>query len=194
MLDKVVLKGPEVQMTDAEFFRFCQDNRDLNIERNAQREIIIMSPTYTSTGFINGRILFQLEAWNERSQLGLGFDSSAGFTLPDGSMRSPDAAWMTLAKWQGLTEDEKESFAPVCPDFVLELKSKTDRLTDLQEKMESWIANGAQLGWLVVLEEETVYIYQPEQAVRQHSDFSTPLSGDPVLPGFELDFSKLKLP
>ncbi len=194
MLDRVVLKGSEVQMTDAEFLRFCQDNRDLNIERNAQREIIIMSPTYASTGSINSKILFQLEAWNERHQLGLGFDSSAGFTLPDGSMRSPDASWMTLAKWQQLSEDEKESFAPVCPDFVLELKSKTDRVADLQEKMKSYLANGARLGWLVVLEEETVHIYQPEQAVRQHSDFSTPLSGDPVLPGFHLDFSKLKLP
>lgn len=181
-------------MTDAEFFRFCQDNRDLNIERNAQREIIIMSPTYASTGFVNGKILFQLEAWNEQHALGLGFDSSAGFTLPDGSMRSPDAAWMTLEKWQRLTEEEKESFAPVCPDFVLELKSKSDRLSDLQEKMENYIANGAQLGWLVVLEEETVHIYRPEQPVRQHTNFSNPLSGDPVLPGFSLDFTRLKLP
>ena len=181
-------------MTDAEFLRFCQDNRDLNIERNAQREIIIMPPTYTKTGFINVRIASQLDAWAQRNQSGITFDSSAGFTLPDGSVRSPDASWMTLAKWQQLSEDEKESFAPVCPDFVLELKSKTDRLPDLQEKMESYLANGARLGWLLVPEEETVYIYQPEQAVRQHSDFSTPLSGDPVLPGFYLDFSKLKLP
>ena len=194
MLDKVVLKGAEVQISDAEFFRFCQDNRDLNIERNAQREIIIMSPTNSKTGSANLRIASRLDLWNEQSQLGTAFDSSTGFTLPDGSIRSPDASWMTLEKWQRLTEEEKESFAPVCPDFVLELKSKTDRLADLQEKMESWLANGAQLGWLVVLEEETVYIYQPGEPVGQHSTFSTPLSGDPVLPGFRLDFSKLRLP
>ena len=194
MLNKVVLKGPEVQMTDAEFLRFCQGNRDLNIERNAQREIIITPPTYTNTGFVNVRIASQLDGWAQKNQSGIAFDSSTGFTLPDGAVRSPDASWMTLEKWQQLSEDEKESFAPVCPDFVLELKSKTDRLADLQEKMESYLANGARLGWLLVLEEEIVYIYQPQQAVRQHTDFSTPLSGDPVLPGFELDFSKLKLP
>ena len=181
-------------MTDAEFFRFCQDNRDLNIERNAQREIIIMSPTSSKTGSASLRIASRLDVWSEQSQLGIAFDSSTGFTLPDGSMRSPDASWMTPEKWEALTETEQESFAPVCPDFVLELKSKTDRLQDLQEKMESYIANGAQLGWLVVLEEETVDVYQPGQPVRQHTDFSQPLVGDPVLPGFQLDFSKLKLP
>ena len=194
MLDKVVLKGPEVQMTDAEFLRFCQDNRDLNIERNAQREIIIMSPTHTSTGFVNLRIATQIDMWTQQSQLGIAFDSSAGFTLPDGSMRSPDVSWVALQRWQQLTEAQKEGFAAVCPDFVLELKSKTDRLSDLQEKMESYIANGAQLGWLVVLEEQTVYIYEPGHPVRQHTDFSVPLSGAPVLPDFHLDFSQLKLP
>lgn len=181
-------------MTDREFFNFCQANRDLNIERNAQREIIIMSPTNSKTGSINLRIASQLDTWNEKNQLGIAFDSSTGFTLPDGSVRSPDAAWLSLAKWQQLTEAEQEQFAPVCPEFVLELKSKTDRLADLQSKMESWIENGAQLGWLVALEEKTVYIYAPNQAVRQHNDFNSALSAAPVLPGFALDFSRLKLP
>ncbi len=126
-------------MTDAEFLRFCQDNRDLNIERNAQREIIIMSPTHTSTGFVNLRIATQIDVWTQQSQLGIAFDSSAGFTLPDGSMRSPDVSWVALQRWQQLTEAQKEGFAAVCPDFVLELKSKTDRLSDLQEKMESYV-------------------------------------------------------
>ena len=194
MLDKIVLKGPKMQMTDEEFFNFCQDNRDLNIERNAQREIIIMSPTNSSTGFINTKILYQLEAWNQNHQRGLVFDSSTGFTLPDGSIRSPDVSWLSLAKWQQLTDAEKDRFSPVCPEFVVELKSKSDRLTDLQEKMESWIENGAQLGWLIVLEEETVYVYQPGASLQQHQDFAITLSADPVLPGFSLDFSKLKLP
>ncbi len=194
MLDKITLRGLEEQMTNEEFFSFCQANRDLKIERNAQREIIIMSPTYTSTGFINNKVLYQLEAWNEQHQLGVTFDSSTGFTLPDGSVRSPDAAWLSLEKWHQLTEAEKEQFAPVCPEFIVELKSKTDRLVDLQEKMENWIKNGVQLGWLIALDEKTVYIYSRNQAVQQHEDFNSDLSAAPVLPGFALDFSRLKLP
>lgn len=191
MLDKVILKGPEVKMSDAEFFRFCQDNRDLNIERNAQREIIIMSPTYAKTGLINLRIATQLDVWNETARLGVAFDSSAGFTLPDGSVRSPDVSWMTQDKWNALTEAEQESFAPVCPDFVLELKSKTDRLTDLQDKMNSYLTNGVKLGWLIDWEASTVYIYERGAELRTHTDLSVPLSADPVLPGFQLDFDRL---
>ncbi len=101
---------------------------------------------------------------------------------------------MRLAKWNALTKAEQESFAPVCPDFVLELKSSSDRLTDLQEKMQSYLENGAQLGWLVVLEEQTVHIYQPDQPPSKHTDFNVPLAADPILPGFRLDFSKLRLP
>lgn len=181
-------------MSDAEFLRFCQDNRDLNIERNAQREIIIMSPTYAKTGFFNGKLFFQIAAWNEQSQLGIAFDSSAGFTLPDGSVRSPGVSWMRLAKWNTLTQAEQESFSPVCPDFVLELKSSSDRLADLKEKMQSYLDNGAQLGWLVVLEDQTVHIYRQDQPVTKHTDFNVPLAADPILPGFQLDFSGLQLP
>ena len=126
--------------------------------------------------------------------LGITFDSSTGFTLPDGSMRSPDASWLSLVKWQQLTDAEKERFALVCLAFVVELKSKGDRLIDLQRKMENWIANGAQLGWLINPEEETVYVYQPDRHVRQHQGFATELSADPVLPGFSLNLSKLRLP
>ncbi|MEK6482540.1 Uma2 family endonuclease [Catalinimonas sp. 4WD22] len=194
MLDKIVLKGKEMQMSDDEFFNFCQANPDLNIERNAKREIIIMSPTNSSTGSVNVKIAYQLEAWNEKHGSGISFDSSTGFTLPDQSVMSPDASWLSLEKWQQLTQVQKEKFAPVCPEFVVELKSKSDRLDDLQAKMESWLQNGAQLAWLIVPEEETVYIYQALQKVRQHQGFQSKLSADPVLPGFQLDLSKLSVP
>ncbi len=191
MLDKIILRGKEVQMTDDEFFAFCQANADLNIERNAQREIIIMSPTGSKTGSINLKIAYQLEAWNEKEGAGIVFDSSTGFTLPDQSIRSPDASWLSMEKWKQLTPDQQEKFAPVCPEFVVELKSKNDRLDDLQAKMESWLQNGAQLGWLIVPEEEKVYIYEAGQEVRQHQGFQHQLAADPVLPGFRLNLSKL---
>lgn len=194
MLDKIILKGIEMQMSDDEFFSFCQANPDLNIERNAQREIIIMSPTGSNSGSINAGICFQLYQWNDKHNLGITFDSSTGFTLPDQSVKSPDAAWLSLEKWQKLSEEEQEKFAPVCPEFVIELKSKNDRLDDLQEKMKSWIENGAQLAWLIDPESKTVYIYQPEQKVQIYQSFDQALSAEPVLSGFALDFGKLRLP
>jgi len=194
MLDKITLKGKEVQMSDEEFFRFCMANPELKIERNAQQEIVIMSPTNSKTGSMSLKIGYQLEVWNERSGLGVSFDSSTGFSLPDGSVMSPDASWLPMERWQQLSADEKERFAPVCPLFVVELKSKTDKLKDLQEKMDNWLRNGTQLGWLILPEEERVYIYRPGQAVQQHLDFQHKLSADPVLPGFAMDLIKLRVP
>ncbi|WPP48459.1 Uma2 family endonuclease [Catalinimonas niigatensis] len=194
MIDKIILKGKEMQMSDDEFFNFCQANPDLNIERSAQREIMIMSPTGSISGNINAGINAQLYLWNEKNKLGITFDSSTGFTLPDQSVKSPDAAWLSLEKWQKLSPEEQEKFAPVCPEFVVELKSKNDRLDDLQEKMKSWIKNGTQLAWLIVPESETVYIHRVSEEVYAHQGFDAPLSAEPALPGFALDFSKLRLP
>lgn len=194
MMDKIILKGKEMQMSDDEFFSFCQANPDLNIERNAQREIIIVSPNGSISGNINAGINAQLYLWNEKNKLGITFDSSSGFTLPDQSVKSPDAAWLLLEKWQQLSEKDQEKFAPVCPEFVVELKSKHDRLDDLQEKMKSWIQNGAQLAWLIDPESEIVYVYQTDQEMAMHQDFNVPLSAEPVLPGFILDFGRLRLP
>jgi Uma2 family endonuclease len=193
MLDKIILKGEQVLMTDEEFFDFCQANAEVNIERNAQREIIIMSPTGSRTGAISLKISTQLEIWNEQSGSGIVFDSTTGFTLPDGSVLSPDASWLSAAKWQALSDEDKRRFAPVCPEFVVELKSDSDRLTDLQQKMESWLTNGALLGWLIVVEEEKVYIYQKESGMEEHQGFDSDLSADPVLPGFSLKLSKLRI-
>jgi Uma2 family endonuclease len=194
MLDKIILKGKEVQMSDDEFFNFCQANPELNIERSPQREIIIMPRPGSISGFINNKIAHQLETWNEKNDSGLVFDSSTGFTLPDQSVKSPDASWLSLEKWKQLTPEQQKKFAPVCPEFVVELKSENDRLDDLQAKMESWLQNGAQLGWLIIPDEETVFIYEAGKPVRQHKGFQEKLPVDPVLPGFSLDLSKLSLP
>jgi Uma2 family endonuclease len=181
-------------MSDDEFFAFCHANPELNIERSPQREIIIMTPTGSLSGRFNASINAQLYQWNEMLSSGVVFDSSTGFTLPDQSVKSPDASWLSLEKWEQLTPEQQEKFAPVCPEFVVELQSKNDPLADLQAKMESWLENGVQLGWLIVPEEETVFIYKRGKPVRQHKDFHEELSADPVLPGFSLDLSKLALP
>lgn len=191
MLDKIILRGKEVQMSDEEFFAFCQANPDLNIERNADREIIIMSPTGTLSGKFNAEIIAQLHNWNAQHSLGVVLDSSTGFTLPDQSVKSPDASWLSNEQWEKLSMEEQEKFAPVCPEFVVELKSKNDRLDDLQAKMESWLQNGAKLGWLIVPEEEAVYIYEAGKEVHLHQGFQTKLSADSILTAFALDLSKL---
>lgn len=194
MLDKIVLKGKEMQMlTDEEFFALCQANPEINIERNSKREIIIMSPTGSKSGVVVIKIAYQLENWNIKTGKGFVFDSSAGFTLPDESIKSPDAAWISSEKWNALSEEEKERFAPACPEFIVELKSKSDRLTDLQEKMREWITNGVQLGWLIDPDEETVYIYRPQCDLQAEKGFYKKLPADPVLPGFKLDLKKLKV-
>ncbi len=192
MLDKIVLKGKEMQhLSDEEFFTFCQANPEINIERNSQREIIIMSPTGALSSNRNAEIIAQLRNWNNKKNLGIVFDSSGGFTLPDQSVKSPDASWLSHEKWARLTIEEKERFAPVCPEFVVELLSKTDRLQDLQHKMEEWIQNGVQLGWLIDPENEAVHVYQPQQALQTIYGFQQLISANPILPGFRLNLKKL---
>ena len=149
-------------MSDAEFDEFCRTNPDLNIERNAQGEAVVMAPAGANSGRRNAVISLELGLWARKDGRGLVFDSSSGFTLPNGAIRSPDAAWLLRHKWDALTEAQQERFAPVCPDFVLELRSRTDQLADLEEKMVEYIANGAQLGWLVDPLEKQVTVYRPE--------------------------------
>lgn len=132
----------QLEMTTAEFYEFCQANRDLRIERSANGEVIIMPPAFSDTGNRNVKIFQQLANWADVDGTGEVFDSSLGFTLPNGATRSPEAAWIRLERWNGLTEEEKASFAPICPDFVVSLKSSGDTLSGLKTKMEEYIANG----------------------------------------------------
>ncbi|MDB9526285.1 Uma2 family endonuclease [Oscillatoria sp. CS-180] len=179
-----------IEMTMAEFYEFCQANRDLRIERSADGEVIIMPPAFSDTGNRNLKIAQQLANWADQDGSGETFDSSAGFTLPNGATRSPDAAWIRLERWNALTEDEKASFAPICPDFVVELKSSSDALSGLKAKMEEYIANGALLGFLIDRKQHHVHVYRPgqEPKILENPDG---VNGDPELPGFQLQMAKI---
>ncbi len=175
------------QLTDEQFFDFCQQNRDLRMERTADGQIIIMTPTGGITGNRNSEISRQLANWNVQYKKGVTFDSSAGFTLPDTSVLSPDASWMSKERWEALSIEQQEKFPPLCPDFVIELRSKTDNLTELQKKMTAWIQNGCQLAWLIDPENEQVFIYKPGREEEKEAGFDNTLSGEDVLPGFSFD-------
>jgi Uma2 family endonuclease len=177
-------------MSVEQFYEFCLANRDLRIERTASGDVIIMPPAFSDTGNRNIKIAQQLANWAEQDGTGETFDSSAGFTLPNGATRSPDASWIKLERWHGLTEEQKSSFAPICPDFVIELRSSSDTLNGLQDKMKEYIANGASLGWLIDRKNRKVYIYRPNQEPGILNNPET-VSGDPVLPGFVLRMAKI---
>jgi len=181
---------PIINLTDEQFFEFCQINRDLQIERTATGELLIMPPTGSETGGRNFRLNGQLYNWTEQDGTGVGFDSSTGFTLPNGAERSPDAAWVKLERWNALTPEQQKKFAPICPDFVVELRSASDNLQPLKTKMQEYIDNGALLGFLIDRKNRQVYIYRPGVAVACLDNPAT-VSSDPVLPGFVLDLSKI---
>lgn len=180
----------EVEMTTAEFYEFCQANRDLRIERSATGEVVIMPPAFSDTGNRNLKIAQQLANWADQDGTGEAFDSSAGFTLPNGATRSPDAAWIRLEKWNALTDAEKASFAPICPDFVIELKSSSDSLSRLKAKLVEYLDNGASLGWLIDRKQRQVHIYRPGQAAEILKNPDT-VSGDPALPGFLMKMARI---
>jgi len=177
-------------LRDEYFFEFCQANRDFRIERTANYDLLIMSPTGSETDERNFDIIGQLWAWTQRDGTGVGFGSSGGFTLPNGAVRSPDAAWVRKDRWEALTTEQRKRFAPLCPDFVIELRSETDSLPMLQDKMKEYIANGTQLGWLIDRWQQVVYRYRPDQPPETISSPQL-LDGDPVLPGFTLDLSRI---
>ena len=182
---------PELQMTDEQFFEFCQINRDLRIERNKFGEISIMSPTGSETGNREVNIIGQLWAWSEKDGTGLAFSSSTGFKLSTGAERSPDACLIRLERWNALSAEQQQKFAPICPDFVVELRSPSDNLKPLQEKMAEYMSEpGIQLGWLIDRKNRKVYIYRPGLP-EECLDNPATVSADPVLPGFILNMSKV---
>jgi Uma2 family endonuclease len=180
----VVPKG--LRVSDRAFWRLCQANRDLRLERNANGELIVMPPAAADSGCRNAGITGQLWYWNQQSGLGTVFDSSAGFTLPNTAIRGPDASWMTKERWNALPTVERQRFAHICPDFVVELRSKTDDMSKLREKMQEYLAQGVRLGWLIDPKSGTVEIYRPGRPV-ETLDKPAILSGEDVLPGFVLD-------
>ncbi len=188
----LVLQIPSsMQMTDEQFFEFCQVNRDLRIERNKFGELVIMPPTGSETGNREGNIFGQLWVWSEQDGTGITFSSSTGFKLSTGAERSPDASWIKLERWNSLSPEQQRKFAPICPDFVVELKSPSDNLQTLKEKMEEYMNEpGIQLGWLIDRKQRKVYIYHPGLP-EERLDNPANVSGESVLPGFILNMSKV---
>lgn len=175
-----------IDLTDEQFFELCQNNRDYRFERTANGELIIMPPTGSYTGNYNGKITQRLFNWAETNELGIAFDSSTGFKLPNGADRSPDASWIKIERWNALTPEQQGKFAPICPDFVVELLSASDSLPTARKKMQEYIDNGAKLGWLLNRKNQQVEIYRPGQPVEiLQSPMS--LSGEDILPGFSLE-------
>ena len=176
---------PAIDLTREQFFHFCQLNPEVRIERMADGDIATMAPTGGETSARNLRLSAQAGAWADADGSGVAFDSSAGFELPDGSVRSPDVAWVRRACLARLTAEEKRRFLPVCPDFVIELSSPSDHLIMVQRKMEEYRANGTRLGWLIDPDHRRVAVYRPDGSVVWHEQPAT-IAGDPVLPGFVL--------
>jgi Uma2 family endonuclease len=181
---------PVAQLTETAFKSLCASNPDAKLERTAMGELVIMSPTGGETGRRNLNISMQLGMWNERTGLGVAFDSSTMFQLPNGAFRSPDAAWVELSRWEALTDEEREGFCPLCPDFVIELRSPSDSLKTLRDKMTEYIDNGTQLGWLIDPKTQQVEIYRPESSPKA---LNAPqmLSGDSVLMDFQLSLKSI---
>lgn len=176
---------PLLQLTDEQFFLLCQANPEAKLERTAAGELVVMSPTGGESGRRNTKLTQRLANWAEADGTGEAFDSSTMFRLPNGAYRSPDAAWISLTRWNALTPKQRQSFPPICPDFVVELRSDSDQLRVLQDKMQEYIDNGTRLGWLIDPQHQTVEIYRAGQPpeVKQNPQ---QVSGEDVLPGFLL--------
>jgi Uma2 family endonuclease len=178
-----------LSLSHADFIELATANQDLRLERTAIGELIVNPPTGWETGNRNAKITYQLVKWvEELGGGGIAFDSSTGFSLPNGADRSPDASWVSQEKWDLLTDEQKQTFANVCPDLVVELRSSSDRLQPLQTKMQEYRDNGARLGWLIDIQNRKVEIYRPGRDV-EVLDNPTTLSGEDVLPGFVLSLT-----
>lgn len=184
-------KAIALQVTLEQFAALAVANRDLRLERTAQGELIVNPPAGWETGERNRSLIGQLDRWYEESDdSGKAFDCSTGFILPNGAIRAPDASWVSQASWQALTPEQKGTFANICPDFAVELRSSSDSLKSLQEKMREYIDNGAKLGWLIDPQHRKVEIYRPGSATEVLEN-PVELSGEPILPGFVLNLRRV---
>jgi Uma2 family endonuclease len=181
---------PVIELTDDQLFELCQINQELWIERTAEGDLVIMAPEGWETGNRSMALGTLLTQWAWQDGTGVTSGSSAGFILPNGAMRAPDAAWVLRSRLVGLTADQKQKFLPLCPDFVVEIRSPSDRLSTVQAKLQEYIDNGARLGWLIDPASRMVYVYRPNQPV-EHLENPTTISGEPVLAGFVLDLQRI---
>jgi Uma2 family endonuclease len=175
-------------MTDEEFAALCAQHPDLNFEMTADGELIVMAPTYSDTSAGNSDIAVQLGTWAKKDGRGTCCDSSGGFVLPNGARRSPDASWILETRIQQLGTKKRKAFWHLCPDFVIEIKSESDRLKTLQKKMLEYVEQGAQLGWLINPQSKTVEIYRPGGEVEKRAEIVT-LEGEGPVAGFTLDLT-----
>lgn len=185
--------GSALRLSDDELFALCARNPELRIERDAEGNLIVMTPAGGESGHRNLEVVMALGAWAKQDGTGVAFDSSTGFLLPNGAMRAPDAAWVLRSRLAPLSAATKKTFLPLCPDFVVELRSPSDRLRDLQAKMEEYRDNGARLGWLLDPEDQQVLVYRPGRSVEALAQIAV-VSGDPELAGFRLELTPIWAP
>ena len=180
-----------LKMTDKTFYEFCQRNKDFRFEMDKRGNLLILPPTFLETSRKNAKINFYLVAWAEKDKTGIAFESDGMFTLPNGAKRAPDAFWILKERYFALSQEEREErFARICPDFVIELRSKSDNLRKLQNKMREYIENGARLGWLIDPYEKRVHVYRADKTVEIFNNPTT-VSGGDVLRGFEMDLTEI---
>lgn len=184
--EPIILNLKTVNLSDDQFYQLCQINENWRLEETAQGELIIMPPVGGVSGNRESDLTADVVIWNRQTQLGKVFSSSTIFILPQGGKRSPDVAWVENARWESLTQEQQEKFVPLCPDFVIELRSRTDPLKQLQDKMQEYLNSGLKLGWLINPQTQQVEIYRPSQPV-ETVQLPTRLSGENILPGFTLD-------
>ncbi len=181
---------PIVELDEDRFFELAGLNRDLRMELTTEGDLIVMPPAGGESSQRNAEITIQLGSWAKHDGTGATFDSSGGFRLPNGAVRSPDASWVERTRLAALTDEQRRKFLPLCPEFVVELRSPSDSLNVLQGKMQEYLENGAKLGWLIDPENKRVYVYRPGEPVRELKNPES-VSGDPVLPGFVLDLREI---
>ncbi|MBP0016764.1 MAG: Uma2 family endonuclease [Cyanobacteria bacterium SBLK] len=189
-MTNLTLNLETVNLTDEQYYQLCIKNKNLRFERNTNGDLVIMPPADDETSNRNAGLTAQLWLWNEDNELGVVFDSSGGFTLPNGAERSPDTSWIPLEKWEKISPEEREKFSNICPDFVVELMSPSDSLKATQAKMQEYVDNGAKLGWLINRKKRRVEIYRQDKEVEVLENPST-LSGENILPGFVLKLAKI---
>jgi Uma2 family endonuclease len=188
------IKNYSENMTDEELVEFCALNKELRIERDKHRNIIIMEPAGGSSGYFETEASGEICIWTKKNRKGIAFNSNTGFLLPNGAMRSPDGCWISDERWQTVPDDQKDKFLPVVPDFIVEIRSPSDNLSQLQEKMEEWRENGARLAWLIDPEEKQVFIYRENGSMEHKAGLDGKLSGEGIMPGFEFDLKLLRMP
>lgn len=187
---RLVLNVRALEMTEDRFVELCSDNGDMRIELTAEKELIIMPPAFSETGWQELELARQVGNWTMQDGTGRAYGPTAGFTLPNGAVRAPDVSWILLSRWEAISDSERRGFAKVCPDFVIELRSESDNLREVQGKMAEYMENGVLLGLLIDPQNRRVHVYRPGQPVDILEE-PTGVSADPVLPGFVLDLSAI---